>query len=207
MISARGGTGQTTAAQSQQPLVDVPAEPGQNQRGTILYLKTTAETPLVTLACGATIVNGLGKNAMFQFVQRLRLRLSVSGTKLTPFCRLNSSAQLPSVTMPHQPRTALTSCSPGAGMSSQSIPILLISARKVCQLKQTQPGRKMPQTLLLWCAEAMACFSTPLGPSAPPESLALILAILQKSTGATARGEAYSIIQHSVISVPTPGNT
>ena len=148
MISARGGTGQTTAAQSQQPLVDVPAEPGQNQRGTILNLKTTAETPLVTLACGATIVNGLGKNATFQFVQRLRLRPSANGTRRIPFCRLNLSAKLPSVTMPHQLRTALTSCSPGAVMSSQSIPILLIPARKVCQLKQTQPGRKMLQPLL-----------------------------------------------------------
>ena len=207
MISARGGTAQTTAAQSQQPLVDGPAEPGQNLRGTILYLKTTAETLLVTLACGATIVNGLGKNAMFQFVQRLRLRLSANGTRLIPFCRLNSSAQLPSVTMPHQPRTAITSCSTGAVMSSQSTPILLIPARKVCQLKQTQPGRKMPQPLLLRCAEAMARFSTPLGPSVPPESLALILAILQELTGATARDKTYSIIQHSIISAPTLENT
>ena len=149
MYSAREETGQATAAQSPNLLVDMPVKLGGNL-GTLPYLKITAETPIVTKVCGVTLLTDHIMNiATFQFVQRLRLRLSANGTKLIPFCRLNSSAQLPSVTMPHQPRTAITSCSPGAVMSSQSTPILLIPARKVCRLKQTQPGRKMPQPLLL----------------------------------------------------------
>ena len=133
MISVRGGTGRITAAQSPNLLVDMPALPGQKSGNSETYLKITAETPLVTQAFGATLVVGLGKNATFQFVQRLILRPSANGTRHTPFCRLNCSAKLPSATTPQQPRTSITSCSHGTVMSSQLTPILLIPARKVCQ--------------------------------------------------------------------------
>ena len=149
MIFAREGMALTTAAQSPNLLVDMPAKLGGNL-GTLPYLKITAETPIVTKVCGAILLTDHIMNiATFQFVQRLILRPSANGTRHTPFCRLNCSAKLPSATTPQQPRTSITSCSPGAVMSSQSIPILLILARTVCQLKQTQAGRNMPQPLLL----------------------------------------------------------
>ena len=150
MNSARVGRGQTTEAQSPQLLVDISAKRGQKAGSSKPNLKTTAETPLVTVPCGATLsADRIGKIAMFQFVHHLRLRLSVSGTRLTLLCRLNSSAKLHSVTTPQPPQTAVTSCSRGAVMSSRLTPVLLILARMVCQLKQTQPGRTKPQPLLL----------------------------------------------------------